>query len=116
MKKIVLAILSISTVLFQVPSLFADERLISFGNPVPIGISQKWFWGNFYCGGVISIYPTKDSCPWWHVYGTYPPSDANLRNRILEPMLQALQAGTYEIPWAEAYQTRYNFIGRTLSL
>jgi hypothetical protein len=41
MKKIGLAILNISILLFQVPSLFADERLISFGSPAPIGISKK---------------------------------------------------------------------------
>ena len=85
------------------------------GAPLPLGISEKWYDGSSPCGEVIPLYPTQESCAGWHVYTTSPAADVKLRTLILEPMLADLNANTYEIPTAIAGQTRYNFIGGTLS-
>ena len=116
MKKIALALLSISVLLFQAPSLFADDSLKSFYSPMPYAASRYIFENQAdYCNKTLIFHPTYslNSCGGWHIYaiddGYYPPTDARLRR-----LLQDLAAGA-DVPEAIAGETVFCFIGGQMS-
>jgi hypothetical protein len=86
------------------------------GLPVPLGISRAWFEGGaafHFCNQPIRFYPTNDpsSCAGWHVYDRY----STMNDRRLRDTISDIENGGYESPETNAYVTRYEFGGGTMS-